>query len=337
LVQLLRLEKSIYFKKILRDVSTFKAGRACLVKSVTTSIPVYTMQLQYLPTYVCNRLDKMSRSFLWGGDGLSRTWNHVNWNMVTTPKRFNGLGIREARLTNLALFGKLVWNMLHYKDKLWVKVLSHKYMGNSPLWMNKKHYKPSITWRGIQHAITNFAAGYSFRVGSGNSSIWNIDWTQLGPLCQLVPFVNISDSVMCLKDVWEDGRWNLQDLATMIPTDIVHYIHQLPAPNNLDVRLQDAWTWRHAKKGEYTCSSGYYWLLQQNRDWNVNCNMNWLWRLKVPAKLQHFLWLCFHNALPINVRWHHCNMVSSPSCTRCSSPIEDILHCLRDCPHSKEL
>jgi len=103
---------------------------------------------------------------------------------------------------------------------------------------------------------------------------------------------------MCLKDVWDNGRCNLQGLATMIPTDIVHYIHQLPAPNNLDVRLQDVWTWRHAKKGEYTCSSGYYWLLQQNRDWNVNCNMNWLWRLKVPAKLQHFLWLCFHEYSP---------------------------------------
>ena len=63
---------------------------------------------------------------------------------------------------------------------------------------------------------------------------------------------------MCLKDVWEDGRWNLQGLVTMIPIDIVHYIHHLPDPNNLDVRLQDAWTWRHTKKGEYTCSSGYH-------------------------------------------------------------------------------
>ena len=195
-----------------------------------------------------------------GGDRLSRTWNHVNWNTVTTLKCFGGLGIREVRLTNLALLGKLVWNTLHNNDKLWMKVLTHKYMGKTSLWMNKKHNKPSITWRGIQHAITNFVAGYSFRVSYGDSSIWNVDWTQLGPLCQLVPFVNISDSVMC-------GR--------MIG-GIIQYIHQLPAPNNLDVRLQDAWTWRHAMKGEYTCSSGYYWLLQKNRDWNVNCNMKWL-------------------------------------------------------------
>ena len=136
-----------------------------------------------------------------GGDGLSRTQNHVNWNMVTTLKRFNGLGIREARLTNLPLFGKSMWNLLHNKDKLWVKVLSHKYMGNTSLWMNKKHNKLLITWCDIQHVFTNFVAGYCLRVGFADSSIWNIYWTQLNPLCQLVSFVNISDSIMCLKDV----------------------------------------------------------------------------------------------------------------------------------------
>jgi len=26
-------------------------------------------QLHYLPTHVCNKLDKMARSFLWGGGG----------------------------------------------------------------------------------------------------------------------------------------------------------------------------------------------------------------------------------------------------------------------------
>jgi len=135
-----RVSQNIYnnvVDKVSKRLATWKgnilnkAGRACLVKSITTTIPIYTTQLHYLPSYVCTRLDKMTRSFLWGGDGLSRTWNHVNWNMVTIPKRFGCLGIREDILTNLALLGKLVWNMLHNKDKLWVKVLSH--MGNMSL------------------------------------------------------------------------------------------------------------------------------------------------------------------------------------------------------------
>lgn len=314
-----------------------KAGRACLVRSVTTAIPVYTMQLHYLPTFVCNRLDKMARSFLWGGDGLSRTWNHVNWHIVTTPKRYGGLGIRDARLTNYALLGKLVWSLLHHQDKLWVKVLTHKYLGQNSIWVNKKNSQPSITWRGIQKAITTFAEGYNFRVGGGESSLWYVDWTKLGPLCHMVPFVNISDSELQLRDVYDNGIWNLQGLSTMLSPALIETIQTVPAPMTLDPRLPDTWTWKHAAQGHYTCSNGYYWLLNQHRNWDVNINMRWIWRLKVPAKVQHFIWLCLHNALPTNARRHHCNMVASSSCTRCSSPMEDLLHCLRECPHSKEV
>jgi len=108
--------------------------------------------------------------------------------MVTTLKRFGGLGIREDRLTNLALLGKLVWNMLHNKDILWVKVLSHKYMGKTSLWMNKKYNKPSITWRGIRHAITILLqvivfvlAPETHRSGilTGQNSVPSANWSHL--------------------------------------------------------------------------------------------------------------------------------------------------------------
>lgn len=38
----------------------------------------------------------------------------------------------------------------------------------------------------------------------------------------------------------------------MIPLDIIDYIHELPAPNNLELRLHDAWTWKHVEKSAYT-------------------------------------------------------------------------------------
>jgi len=95
-----------------------KAGRACLVKFVTTTISVYIMQLHHIPTNVCNMLDKIARSFLWGNDDVSRTWNHVNWHIVTTLIRYRGLGIREARIINDSLLGKLLWSVVHHKEKL---------------------------------------------------------------------------------------------------------------------------------------------------------------------------------------------------------------------------
>jgi len=65
--------------------------------------------------------------------------------------------------------------------------------------------------------------------------------------------------------------------------------------------------------------------------------MNWLCDLKVLTKLCQFLWFCIHNALHVNARRHHCNMVDFLSCTHWSWPTEDILRYLRDCPHSIEL
>jgi hypothetical protein len=53
-----------------------------------------------------------------------------------------------------------------------------------------------------------------------------------------------------------------------------------------------------------------------------------------PQEIGRFLVV---NALLLNVRRHQCNTVASPSCTSCSSPILNILCCLRDCLHSREL
>lgn len=42
------------------------AGRITLVKAVTSLLPVYIMQIALVPATVCNKLDKINRSFIWG-------------------------------------------------------------------------------------------------------------------------------------------------------------------------------------------------------------------------------------------------------------------------------
>jgi len=119
--------------------------------------------------------------------------------------------------------------------------------------------------------------------------------------------------------------------------DLVQAIQQITPIMVLDTRLKDEWIWQPAQHGTYTCSSGYFWLLQEQRGWDPDCDMKWIWRLKVYANIQHFIWLCSHLTFPTNARRHYCNMASTPGCTCCSSIMEDHLHCLRDCPHFKEL
>lgn len=126
-----------------------KARHACLAKSVTTAIPIYSKQLHFLPMSISNMIDPLTRSFIWGKDGDTRGWSLVNWNVITSPQRYDGLGIMATHLSNVVVLGKLVWYMLHEKDRFWVQVLSLKYLGNNSLWSASQGPRHSITWRSI--------------------------------------------------------------------------------------------------------------------------------------------------------------------------------------------
>lgn len=56
--------------------------------------------------------------------------NLVKWSVVTLPKKNGGLGVRTSRLQNVALLGKLVWDLLHHHDKLWVSLFDSIYAKN---------------------------------------------------------------------------------------------------------------------------------------------------------------------------------------------------------------
>lgn len=68
-----RVNKNTYnaaIEKVQRRMASWKnkllnkAGRLCLAKSVTSSIPIYSMHTHYLPQSVCNRIDTLTRSFV---------------------------------------------------------------------------------------------------------------------------------------------------------------------------------------------------------------------------------------------------------------------------------
>lgn len=88
-----------------------KPGRVTLAKSVLMSTPAYGMQLMWYPQHICDHLDKMVRSFIWKGT-IGRGLHLVNWRVVTKPTRCGGLGVRIARHQNIALLGKLVWEVV---------------------------------------------------------------------------------------------------------------------------------------------------------------------------------------------------------------------------------
>lgn len=79
-------------------------------------------------------------------------------------------------------------------------------MGHHSLWSGINQYnEPLVTWKSISKAVEAFQNGFEMRINSGNSSLWYTDWTGKGLFCNMVDYVHISDTQLCVKDIWENG------------------------------------------------------------------------------------------------------------------------------------
>ncbi|PNX74567.1 xylogalacturonan beta-xylosyltransferase, partial [Trifolium pratense] len=117
-----------------------------------------------------------------------------------------------ARVANI--LGKLVWDMVQSSGKLWVHLLSSKYIGGPNFLSSSNSFSGSSTWSSIIRAKDILKDGFSWRAGSGSSSLWLTPWTTLGRLGSLVPYVDIHDLQLSVKDVLSTGNPHTQNLYT---------------------------------------------------------------------------------------------------------------------------
>lgn len=94
------------------------AGRITLTKATPNTIPVYYMQTNLLPTNTCERIDKISRDFIWGSTDDSKGTHLIAWDKLCKPKNEGGVGLRKAKHMNYSLLLKVGWGLINKKDAL---------------------------------------------------------------------------------------------------------------------------------------------------------------------------------------------------------------------------
>nr|KYP74203.1 Putative ribonuclease H protein At1g65750 family [Cajanus cajan] len=312
-----------------------RASRICLAQSVLTSLPTYTMQTLWLPQTICNDIDKVSRNFIWGKEGATRSLNLVSWKKVIAPRRYGGLGIRDTRMANISLLGKLVWGLLVGKPSLWREILEHKYLRGRCILSLTSTGSMSNIMRGIVRATHEIRDGFKIRFGDGNSSFWFDSWSAMDRLCNHVPYVHISDTERKINDVWKDGSWDWNSLYTLVPDNIKDMLNQVDIMGFGNV--PDVWSWTARTDGEYSAASGYKWLCNKNRPLPAEGEWLWIWKIKCPEKVKVIIWLMLHVAVPTNLFRFNRGLALSPLCVRCGEDTESVLHCMRDCKYSKAL
>ncbi|XP_057734040.1 uncharacterized protein LOC130949296 [Arachis stenosperma] len=292
-------------EKILRKLSSWKgcllnkAGRLCLVKSVMASILVYEMQISLLPKYACNKIDSLMRQFLWKGQATGKGLPLVRWEVAITPKRAEGLGIRDTTCANMALLKKLVWDCLNNSEKLWVQVLKHKYLRNQSGMNANSRNSSSATWKNIVSAYEHLKEGLHWNIGNKGVS------------------------------------WEVDSLTMPILHEIKQFICGLRYPSSTE--LEPKWECWPAATKKYSAREGYRWLLEKTLNWNANSNWNWLWNTNISEKFKFTMWLSLHDALPTETFRFKRHLASSDMCKRCNKAQETMEHCLRDCERSKAI
>ena len=106
-------------------------------------------------------------------------------------KSHGGLGVRQARLTNMAILGKLDWQLVNPSNKLWPDPLAKQYQFTGK-WPKLSSCKSASHSRKAIVRIGNvFYPGIQLQLGNGMASFLFDAWLPVGPLCRLVPYLHI--------------------------------------------------------------------------------------------------------------------------------------------------
>ncbi|KAL5764576.1 hypothetical protein ACOSQ2_017170 [Xanthoceras sorbifolium] len=205
------------------------------------------------------------------------------------------------RFWNQALLAKMGWRLFQRDGSLWSSMLHNKYLKNKNIVevCGKNSSRCSSIWRGIAHGINLLLECGIWRIGDGNSvAFWTDRWIHgmdtlkdhaVCPLDQ----DKISEKVSCYI---ENCCWSMIKLRDAIPWNIIQRIMSIQV--NTTGEVEDCMIWGNESEGSFTIKSAYNSFF--DRGLGDQWKFDIVWKIRVPSKIQCFLWLVAHGKILTN-------------------------------------
>lgn len=79
-----------------------RVDRYTLINHVVNTLPQYTMNVHKIPAVTLNKLNSISKKFLWNAINNTTKKSPIKWQYVNYPRNKGELGIRNLHILNKA-------------------------------------------------------------------------------------------------------------------------------------------------------------------------------------------------------------------------------------------
>uniref|UniRef100_A0A803QHL3 Reverse transcriptase domain-containing protein n=1 Tax=Cannabis sativa TaxID=3483 RepID=A0A803QHL3_CANSA len=185
-----------------------KVGRACLIQSVGTSIPIYIAASEVIPSRIANKMEQCLRNFWWGDNEKKKSFHTISWSSICKSKFKGGLGFRKIKNINSALLLKWGWKLITDPHNLWSSIMNEKYLKGRDLFDAELKGTESMLWKAILRTRSLLKEGLCRKIRDGRStSIWFDAWVPNGehmpqPLLDATQRANLDQSNWDWKILW---------------------------------------------------------------------------------------------------------------------------------------
>lgn len=104
-----------------------QVGKEFVIKVVAQVFLAYTMSVFKLLDTLCDEMTSMVHAFWWGQSNGNNKMAWQSWDKICVPNKEDGLGFRNLKAFNLALFAKQAWRLQTNTQSLVYRVLKAQY------------------------------------------------------------------------------------------------------------------------------------------------------------------------------------------------------------------
>lgn len=166
-------------------------------------------------------------------------------------------------------------------------------------------------------------------------NFWTDLWLMENPLCNIVdqiPDNQIQRKVNEYVNI--NGEWDWNSLENLLTADIL--LHLAAININTNSNECDEISWKHSSSGCFSTKSAFN-MISLEPTVPSDLMINSKWKLKVPMRIQFFIWLASQSRILTNEERKRRHIIDYDTCGLCNVAAETTLHILRDCQYSQDI